>query len=208
MHGLRWFCVIWSFCHYLQPAYLCWTSSMEEGNLQEVETHQHQRLMLWSGSISTARGPGHKICWGIPLDAWCHTLTPSWPACPCSRANHLHQKTVPIVYSGELKTAKAKHKRLEKQWRKMQLIAHRQIVVEQRNLVTNLCQEAKKAYYQDRLCLHDRRELYSVANELLHRDKANVLPTRACSKVLAAEVSDYFGIKISAIRSKLQVPQS
>ena len=47
----------------------------------------------------------------------------------------------------------------------------------------------------------NQKELFRVANGLLHRNKSKPLPTHVDAKELADDFADYFSNKISNIRS-------
>ena len=77
-------------------------------------------------------------------------------------------------FTTNIKLAKAKRRSLEKQWRRTSLTVHRDIYVQQRDLTKSLTQEAKKNYYHHKLSVPNQKDLYTVANELLHRTKQKV----------------------------------
>ena len=54
------------------------------------------------------------------------------------------------------------------------LTVHCEIYIQERDLTNSLIQEAKKYYYHHKLSFPNQKDLYTAANELLHRTKQKV----------------------------------
>ena len=67
---------------------------------------------------------------------------------------------------------------------------HRQMLVNQRELVVQLCHQTKQDYFKQKLHgVRDQKKLWSVANELLHRGKTRALPFHNSKAALAERFS-------------------
>ena len=106
-------------------------------------------------------------------------------------------------FNDEIHAAKCERRDLEHKWRKSKLEIDRQMYCEQRQVVKHMIEEAKTSYYSASvdMCDGDQKSLYSVVNNLLHKNKEPVLPSSSSDLILANEFSDYFVGKIENIRS-------
>ena len=107
-------------------------------------------------------------------------------------------------FNAEIKLAKAKRRVLEDQWRKTKLTVHREMYTHQRDLTNELCDKAKKTYYHDKLSVRDQKQLYTVANNLLHRSKAKTLPTHSSAEELANKFGNFFHDKVQLLHAALK----
>ena len=75
-------------------------------------------------------------------------------------------------YSDEIRAAKQRRRKLERQWRKSRSDHHRALYVNQCKFVTTLLKRAKAEYYQTKVieCKTDQKALFRVLNELMHRN--------------------------------------
>ena len=80
---------------------------------------------------------------------------------------------------------------------------HRDIYVQQRDLTNSLIQEAKKDYYHHKLSVPNQKDLYTVANELLHRTKQKVFPSQFSKDELPDKFASFFHNKIQKLYSSL-----
>ena len=80
-------------------------------------------------------------------------------------------------YNVDIKVTKAKRKRLEHQYRKTWLSVHREMFLNQRNKVNNMCSEAKNHYKEKLSDVRNQAEFYNIANKLLHHGNTTTLPT-------------------------------
>ena len=103
-------------------------------------------------------------------------------------------------FNAEIKLAKAKRRVLEDQWRKSKLTVHREMYTHQRDLTNELCDKAKKTYYHDKLSVRDQNQLYTVANNLLHRSKVKTLPTHSS----ANKFGNFFHDKVQLLHAALK----
>ena len=84
---------------------------------------------------------------------------------------------------------------------------HREMFVNQRNKVNNMCSEVKKNHYKEKLSdVRNQAQFYNIANKLLHRGNTTTLPTYECAERLANDFAHYFDDKAKIIRTKLQEP--
>ena len=69
-------------------------------------------------------------------------------------------------------------------------------------MVTSMCSTAKSNFYTNKILENkgNKKELFNVANGLMHRNKTKPLPTHIDPKELADDFADYFSTKISKIR--------
>ena len=106
-------------------------------------------------------------------------------------------------FTTNIKLAKAKRRRLEKQWRRTSLTVHRDIYVQQRDLTNSLIQEANKDHYHQKLSVPNQKDLYTFANELLHRTKQRVFPSQFSKDELPDKFASFFHNKIQKLHSSL-----
>ena len=106
-------------------------------------------------------------------------------------------------FTTNIKLAKAKRKRLEKQWRRTRLTVHHEIYTQQRDLTNSLIQEAKKDYYHNKLSVPNQKDLYTVANDLLHRTKQKVYPSQYPKDELPDKFASFFHNKIEKLHASL-----
>ncbi len=106
-------------------------------------------------------------------------------------------------FNEDIRAAKSKKRDLEHKWRKSKLEIDRQLYREQRQVVKHMIEDAKTDYYSASVdkCDGDQKSLYGVVNNLLHKKKEPVLPSRSSDHDLANRFSDYFVGKIDNIRS-------
>ena len=74
----------------------------------------------------------------------------------------------------------------------------------QRDLTNELCDKAKKTYYHDKLSVRDQKQLYTVANNFLHRSKAKTLPTHSSAGELANKFGNFFHDKVQLLHAALK----
>ena len=74
---------------------------------------------------------------------------------------------------------KKNRRKFERKWRKTGLIVHREIFVEQRQLVSNLMKSLKTKYYADKIeeCGTDQKVLFNIINSLQNKRKEMALPS-------------------------------
>ena len=79
--------------------------------------------------------------------------------------------------SDDIKAAQTERRRLERRWRSSKLTLHRQMFTHQRDVVSAMCKEAKREYYQRRItdCGSDQRKLYRLMDDLLQRMQRSLL---------------------------------
>ena len=81
-------------------------------------------------------------------------------------------------FNEAIRAAKCKRRDLERKWRKSKLEIDRQLYCHQRQVVKHMIENAKTSYYSTSVenCYGDQKSLYSVINNLLHKNKETVLP--------------------------------
>nr|XP_054765343.1 uncharacterized protein LOC129272137 [Lytechinus pictus] len=108
-------------------------------------------------------------------------------------------------YSHDITEAKKERRRLERKWRENgKLEIHRQIFQTQRDRVNYLVSKAKRIYHTKLIeeCGKDNKKLYNVANRLLNRKQASLLPTHYDGNLLVESFSN-FHYKVKNIRECL-----
>ena len=112
-------------------------------------------------------------------------------------------------HNEEIRAAKLKRRELEMQWRQSGLAIHRQSFKDQRNLVSNMCETAKTQYYREQMAkANNPKDLYKVANNLLHRKSSSVLPGYTSAADLADRFANFFTTKIVQIRDNLAASET
>ena len=104
-----------------------------------------------------------------------------------------------------IKVSQTERRRLERRWRSLKLTMHHQMFTHQQDVVSVMCKEAKREYYQRRItdCGSDQRKLYHLMDDLLQRKGHCSLPTHNSSKDLADRFCAFFTSKIDGLREKL-----
>jgi hypothetical protein len=111
--------------------------------------------------------------------------------------------TVPW-YNDTIRDAKLTRRKLERQWRRTHLPAHRVLYQQQRKKVIQLIDMAKSSYFEEKIAqCNDSKDLFRVVDTLLHRKGKPQLPPHENVQNLVEEFSDYFHNKIATIRQTL-----
>ncbi len=112
-------------------------------------------------------------------------------------------KTESPWYTDEIRIAKRERRKAERKWRSSgKLEVHKQIYREHCKIVSKLCKQAKQDYY----CLKieesgkDQFKVFSIANDLLNRNKEITLPSISNNSILSETFADFFTDKIKKIR--------
>ena len=107
-------------------------------------------------------------------------------------------------YTNEIRTAKRRRRKLERQWRRSRLEAHKELLKTQRNEVKALTDAAKTQYYTGEVNkATNQKELFKTTNKLLYKQKCSTLPTHTSKQDLAEKFATFFSDKIVKIRSNL-----
>ena len=71
----------------------------------------------------------------------------------------------------DFRSEKRKRKKFEQKWRKICLIVHREIFVEQRQLVSKLMKSLKTKYHADKIeeCGTDQKAMFNIINSLQNK---------------------------------------
>ena len=90
----------------------------------------------------------------------------------------------------------------EKIWRKSKLVVHSQIFLSICQRLKTLIRNAKESYFKTQIsdCQGDQKQLFSIVNSLMGREKQTLYPQHKDSLSLATLFNDYFVTKISDIR--------
>ena len=105
----------------------------------------------------------------------------------------------------DFRSEKRKRRKFEQKWRKTGLIVHREIFVEQRQLVSNLMKSLKMKYYADKIeeCGTEQKALFNIINSLQNKRKEMAPPSSGSISELPDIFNKFFITKISQIRQKL-----
>lgn len=113
-------------------------------------------------------------------------------------------------YTEELREAKQKRRKAERQWRRTKLTVHQQIYKDQCRQVGLLLVQAKKNYYSDKIaeCGTDHKQLFRLTKNLMGQNGDTILPSCSSEKILSNNFSNYFLNKIKTIRSNISTVNS
>ena len=105
-------------------------------------------------------------------------------------------------FNDDTREARKKCRQLERRWRRNKLEVHRQAYINERLKLKKMTRQAKKLYYSSKIqeTFSDQKKLFGIVNELLHKPKVAVLPSRDSDKELANNFSNFFYQKIDTIR--------
>ncbi len=106
-------------------------------------------------------------------------------------------------YNDQIHEARRLRRKYERAWRKSKSDAHRELYVNQRNLVNNLLDEAKQRYYKDQLEGADTKTVFKTVNTLLNRTN-KVLPVYDDAGKLANEFGLFYSAKVSKIYQSIE----
>ena len=108
-------------------------------------------------------------------------------------------------YTDEIRSEKAKRRKLERRWRKNKLTVNREMYVKQCNLVNNLISESKTKFYTTVIEENSTnpKVLFSAVNKLLNLKATKKLPSYDNALDLANDFVDYFFNKIQTIKAGL-----
>ena len=108
-------------------------------------------------------------------------------------------------YNNRIQQAKQERRKAERRWKKTGLEIDQQIVKEKHRLVQNMCAEAKKKYYNDKINDNEAnsKALFQISSALLQKEKNTALPSHSSPDILANIFAGYFTEKISKIRNEL-----
>ena len=100
--------------------------------------------------------------------------------------------------------AKQERRRAERKWLKTKLEIHKQLLRIANNLVNEIVQHAKAAYFSAKIvACTSTKQLFSVTDALMGRFKSTPLPSTICSSDLPQSFCDYFINKIRTLRASL-----
>jgi hypothetical protein len=107
-------------------------------------------------------------------------------------------------FNAKIREAKCHRRELENKWRRSKLEVDRQCYCKQRQVVKGMIVKAKVGYYSASVaeCSGDQKSLFRVADNLLHKSRAPVLPSCTSDQILADRFSEFFVGKIENIRSE------
>ena len=110
-------------------------------------------------------------------------------------------------YSAEIDAAKRRRRKAERTWRKSKLLADFKLFKTQRNYVTHLINEARRAYYTDFINDNsdNHRKPFWAAKSLLSTKSELCFPNSPDSAVLCNDIGNLFVRKISRIREEVDV---
>ena len=105
----------------------------------------------------------------------------------------------------EFKQNRSLRRKLERKWKMQKTDTNREAYVKQRNLCAEMCINKKKQYYSKIIseAENDQKRLFSIASEVLDRNKVKVLPEYEDPVKLANSFNEYYVDKIKKIRSSI-----
>ena len=109
-------------------------------------------------------------------------------------------------YTESILQAKHEKRRAERKWQKTRLEVDKQILKNKQKEANDACDKAKKDYYNSKIeeTTENSKELFRLANKLLHKAKDSSLPTHTCEKTLANQFGQYFTQKIENIQQQFE----
>ena len=110
-------------------------------------------------------------------------------------------------YNDATRAAKQERRKAERKYKKTKLTVHRDILKEKQAIANNLCYQAKVDYYNKKISdeKENSKELFKIANTLLHKEKLEALPSHSSETELADKFGSYFKQKIETIRKDFEV---
>ena len=107
-------------------------------------------------------------------------------------------------YTDEIRTEKRKRRQLECKWRKTYNTDDKKRYQEQCTIVNTMVKSARETHFSDKIAnCTDQKQLFAVANKLLHRKTEAPMPSHESLEELAERFSQYFINKIKDIRTSL-----
>ena len=109
-------------------------------------------------------------------------------------------------YDEKIQLAKQERRRAERQYKKTELVVHKEILKIKQRKVNEMCTAAKTAYYNKEIedTKTDSKRLFKLSNNLLYKSKNDSLPSHCSEKDMANKFGQYFSDKIETIRNNLQ----
>ena len=109
------------------------------------------------------------------------------------------------MFRGLATVSRSHRQRLARKWRSTRLTVHRQMFMNQQDVVRGMCTGAKEDNYQNRIQDYesDQKKLYWLQDEPLKGKSQTALPTHNSSIDLANKFCGFFVSKVEAIRSQL-----
>ena len=108
-----------------------------------------------------------------------------------------------LWYSDELRQEKQLRRRLERQYRKTNLVVHYLLYKDQCDVYNRCLHQAKVDYHRGQVEDADSKSLFQVVKSLTQPKSATVLPKHTCSQSMANQFAKYFSDKISTLRQEL-----
>ena len=105
-------------------------------------------------------------------------------------------------FTDEIKIAKTERRKAERRWRLSKLTVDLNSFRNKHNIVKQMCQDAKSSYHCNKIaeCEKDQKQLYQIANTLLHRKPVKILPSHTSEVDRANGFADYFTEKVQSIQ--------
>ena len=106
----------------------------------------------------------------------------------------------------EIKQAKVQRLLAKRKWRESGLTVHREIYVNQRNLVSNMISKAKKDYFYHKIVnCGTSWELLRISNQMMGKFEDTTLPSNISHESLPDKFNEFFVNKIEVIRSSFDL---
>ena len=113
-------------------------------------------------------------------------------------------------YNNTIRDEKQRRRKFERRWQASALTVHRELYVDQCNLVNKCIYDAKMDYHSTAINENhsDLRRLFSNFNTLFHRKAEDRLPQSYDNESLTNAFGDFFINKILNIREELQLEKN
>lgn len=106
--------------------------------------------------------------------------------------------------SEEVRAAKRARRRAERRWLKHGLTIHKELFNKAKRFVSELVHAAKTSFFSAKIAERPScKQLFSVCNQLLGKNKPSLLPTNYSASELPSRFLDFFQGKISTLRANL-----
>ena len=104
-------------------------------------------------------------------------------------------------FTDECKASKTEKRKAERKWRTTKLSVHLEILMVRTKEYKSVCSQSKSLYFQRKIADNhgNQKELFQIANSLLHRKKDARLPSHVNSFDLANTFTQFFTPKIEKI---------
>ena len=188
-----------------------WTldMSLEKKPIREIQYRRVKSISLDDLTGDIQSSPLMSLSEDISVDEIVHTYNSTMmnlldrhaPLRVC----HIPSRPDPEWYSMEIREAKQKRRRAERQWQRSKLTVHREIYQLERTAVNSCIRQAKRDYYNDKIesVKKDSKKLFGIVNNLLGRKSSLTLPSNSSNYELVTRFNEFFLKKVDDIKSSI-----